>query len=196
MERISITLRGTKALLQNRMSPEALEQLRDKTTKKAKTATKPTPEEEAAQKVYTVDGKPVIPVENLMSCLIEAGRFIRLEGKKMLSNATSTVLPGLLSIEDDVLWLQEPTRWGVAEWRYDLRQGRNPNGGEAVAIVRPRFDSWAVRLTIQADLGTLPENTFRQLFDFAGMRVGLGDFRPQRKGIFGQFVVDEWRLVS
>lgn len=203
MQRIDILIRGTKPIMFNRMSPDALEGLRDKTKKKPKTAGAEPPEEEAARKIYTTsEGRPCIPIEMLMSCLIAAGVFVRLDGKRQLSTSSSSMLPGLMSIEEEIVPLLNPAdvgappEWAPAEWKYDMRQGRNPNGGEAVCIVRPRFNRWAAAFTIMADTDTLPESTFRQLFDFAGMRVGLGEFRPARKGIFGQFRVDRWEPVA
>lgn len=198
---VNVVLYGVRPLFMNRMSMEALEGLRDKTKKKPKAAGAPDPQEEAAAKVYTVDGKPVLPVENLMSCLIEAGKFIRLDGKRQLSTSTSSILPGYLHITTSVLWLREPETgdppsWGIASWKYDLRQGRNPNGGEAVAIVRPRFDKWAVAFQISVNTDAMPLDTYRRLFDQAGLAVGIGDYRPQRKGIFGQFRVDRWEVAE
>ena len=77
-----------------------------------------------------------------------------------------------------------------------MRQGRNPNGGEAVCIIRPRFDAWALELSLLAALDSIPESTMRQLVDIAGSRIGLCDFRPQRRGIFGTFRVDSWRVAG
>jgi len=33
----------------------------------------------------------------------------------------------------------------------------------------------------------------RHIVDDAGSRVGLLDFRPERKGPFGRFIVIEWK---
>jgi hypothetical protein len=204
MERIHVVLKGIRPLLMNRMSQEQLEGLRDKTKKKATTAEKMTPQQEAETKVYAVDGKPVIPTENLMACLIAAGQFIRLDGKRQLSTGKSTILPGILAVEDPVLWLYKasemkvdvrmgtPDTFGLSEWKYDMRQGVNPNGAQAVCIVRPRFDDWGLNFHIQVDPDALKLDAFRQLFDYAGMRVGLCDFRPACKGSFGMFRVDHW----
>lgn len=192
---------GTRPLLMNKMPIETLIGLSDKTKKKGKAAAAPSPEKQAASKVYLVDEMPVIPLENFMACLIDAGKYVRLEGKKQVSTGKSTVLPGLLSVVNDVLWLMQPNgadpdRWGVAEWRYDLRQGRNPHGGEAVAIVRPMFSEWAFRLDLDLDVDELSLDAYRKLLDIAGTRVGLCDFRPARKGIFGQFRVDQWKPLA
>lgn len=32
----------------------------------------------------------------------------------------------------------------------------------------------------------------RELFDIAGSKIGLGDFRPDRRGPFGRFTVTMW----
>jgi hypothetical protein len=206
IERVKVLVVGTRPLLMNRMTPEELEALDDKTKKKGKAAAKAPAQERAAAKVYaarhsTGEERPVMPVENLMACLIEAGKYVRLDGKRQVSTGRATVLPGVLTITTPVLWLLKPnggeaSAWGIAEWRYELRQGRNPNGGEAVAIVRPRFETWAFDLEIEVDTDTMPLDAYRTLFDLAGKRIGLCDFRPQCKGIFGQFRIDRWDVQA
>jgi hypothetical protein len=203
MERFEITLQGNgTGMMTNRMTPEELELLRDKSKKKAKSASAPPAQKVAEQKVYyDAKKRACVPKENLMACLIEAGKFIRLDGKRQLSTKDTTIVPGLLSIDGVSFPLLKPgkgeaDKWGLAEWRYDMRQGRNPNGGEAVCIVRPRWDEWAINFTSTMYTEELSESAFRQLFDYAGMRVGLGDFRPARKGFFGQFCVTQWKKLT
>jgi hypothetical protein len=36
----------------------------------------------------------------------------------------------------------------------------------------------------------------RNLIDDAGSKVGIGDFRPERKGPFGRFKVTSWKIVE
>jgi hypothetical protein len=36
----------------------------------------------------------------------------------------------------------------------------------------------------------------RAVVDDAGKKIGLGDYRPQRKGPFGRFVVRKWEIVK
>jgi len=193
-----VKLRGITPLLQNRMSESVLEGLRTKTKppKTASIGTTRTPREDAEPKVHVdAKGNPGVPALVMMSTLIAAGRFCRLDGKKQISTADSTVLPGFLSLEGSFFKLLN-SEGKPATWEADVKQGRNPNGGEAVAICRPRFDEWNFSLRIAIADEEVGENIIRQLFDFAGRRVGIGDFRPARKGIFGQFVVDEWSAVE
>lgn len=191
---VEIKARGTSPLLMNRMSESTLEGLRTK-IKKAKSkdiGNTRTPREDAEPKVYTAHGVPSLPGENLMSCLIAAGVFVRLDQKRQVSTGKSTMLPGLMSLLTLHLPIVDPDTGATAVWEPDVRKGVNPNGNEAVCICRPRFDRWSFRASIDIDDAEIGENTIRQLWDLAGRRIGLGDFRPARKGVFGQFVVEEW----
>jgi hypothetical protein len=191
---VEVGIRGVTPLLMNRMDPNTLERLRtkDKAPKTASIGTTKTPREDAEAKVYLSEEGPYIPGTMLMACLIEGGKFVRLDGKRQVSTAKSTILPGLMSLLTSAPLLKIPDTDKAASWEADVMQGRNPNGGEAVAICRPRFDAWAFDVTIDIAETEVGENVIRELFDKAGRRCGLGDFRPQRKGIFGQFMVECW----
>jgi len=203
MKRIRVTIKGTgNGMLQNRMSIDDLLAMRDKTAKKSKSATRLSLEDEAARHVHVNgDGMPCVPSTMLMAALISAGVFIRLDQKRQLSTRDSSLLPGLLLLEADSYPMLMPgdgeeATWGYSPWRYDVRQGRNPNGGEAVCIVRPLFERWAITFTATIDTTELAEDTFLRLFTLAGTRIGLGDFRPQRKGTFGQFSITRWETIT
>lgn len=190
---LEVTCRGISPLLMNKIDDATLLNLRRPGGKKAKTRERPElPRDEAVGKVYTTrDGKPYLPTENLLACLIAAGQFVRLDGKRQVSTAKSTTLPAFLSLEDQHLDLRAPGG-GSPDWETDIRPGRNPNGGEMVCLVRPRFDAWEFDVTCTVDLDEIGMALVRQLFDTAGKRIGLGDFRPSRKGPFGKFNVVRW----
>lgn len=59
---------------------------------------------------------------------------------------------------------------------------------------RPRFEKWDLTFVIEWDLELLSEKEIRQIVDDAGKRVGLLDFRPEKKGPFGRFVVTSWKV--
>lgn len=180
----------------NRIDNSTLEGIRTKTKAPKSSSKTMTPREEAAPKVHQDEkGKPFIPAENLLSCLIGAGQSVRLDGKRQVSTAKSTTLPAFMTIEDTHLELFDPEddlELETAKWEVDMRAGRNPNGGELVCLCRPRFDRWAFKVRILVDEKEIAEDKIRELFDKAGKRNGLGDFRPSRKGMFGQFVVKCW----
>lgn len=194
MKTIRVALRGTSPLLMNRMTDEQLLALHTRDRKKFTAPREP--REVAASRLYgTHDGKPYLPTENLMACLISAGMYIKLDGKRQMSTKQSTLLPGFLTIDDPYLPLLDGDGKAAA-WEVDMRQGRNPNGGEAVCIIRPRFDRWAITASISIDADSISEDVIRELVDIAGGRIGLCDFRPQRRGIFGKFKVTHWEARS
>lgn len=183
---IKIRCEGVTPILFNRKTPEMLQALWDK-SKAPKNAGRPLPREHAQKCLYTDEiGAPYLPGEMLMSALIAAGQQVRLDGRRQISTAKSTVLPGFLTLLDARMPLTP------GDWEVDLRGGVNPNGGEAVCIVRPRFDRWGFETNVLVEDTEIDESKIRELFDKAGSSMGLGDFRPQRKGIFGKFRVVCW----
>ena len=123
--------------------------------------------------------------------LIAAGIYIRLDGKRQLSTAKSSLLPGFMSILDTELPLFDPDTGKAPSWIVDMRRAVNPNGG-TVCACRPRFDRWAFKMKVEIDTYEIATDVIRDLFDKSGRRVGLGPMRPAKKGPYGQFRVDLW----
>jgi hypothetical protein len=198
MKRVLVTIEGATPILFNRLPPEELLAIRNGERKKKRFKAVVSPREECEKKVYvTKDGYPYVPGKMIWACLVNAGRFIKLDGKTLMSTATTSRLAGFITIEDHAMKIFDPTSpepdKEVPQWEVDLEQGRNPNGGEVVCIIRPRFDIWAFKFNMLVDVDQIEMNKIRNLIDIAGTRVGLGDFRPQRKGTFGKFVVKCWQ---
>ncbi len=61
---------------------------------------------------------------------------------------------------------------------------------------RPRLDQWSFSFTLDIDTTVFDPKLIRSVVDDAGKKIGLGDFRPQRKGPFGRFVVVEWKEMK
>lgn len=186
------TATGITPMLQNAVSQDLLLSLWNK-EKAAKTAERPTPREWANDHVYRLpDGRPCVPIKYLYGAMIGAGVFVRLDGKRQISNGKSTTLPGFLTITSPELPLIDPTTGESATWDVDIQAGKNPSGGEMVAVVRPRFDLWSINVEMVVDRAQIDIRKIRELVDIAGTRFGMGDFRPQKKGSFGRFKVDRW----
>lgn len=192
MVSVDVTCRGITPILFNRMDEDVLIGI-STGVKPPRTRERPSPRQQCEKKVYvTADGKPYLPTENLLACLIAAGQYVRLDGKRQMSTAKSTLLPAFMTICDPYLPLHVPGTKRAPAWEVDIRQGKNPNGGEAVCLCRPRFDQWSFTASLLIDTSEIGENAIRDLWDKAGKRIGLGDFRPARKGMFGQFVIECW----
>ncbi len=195
---VRIVLRGESPMLHNTMSIEQLIDMRGG-IKKPKTAEKVSLREEADSKVHLDDKKrPIVPGYMLYACLVNAGQHVRLDGKRQVSSAKATVLPGMLTLRgnDFIIYVPDSKTDEIATWEVDIRKGTNPGGGEAVCLVRPRFDQWELRVTAAIDRRMMPLPMARELFDVAGTRIGLGDFRPQRRGLCGRFKVVLWEPLA
>lgn len=63
-------------------------------------------------------------------------------------------------------------------------------------MCRPRFDVWNTEFEITIDDNFLDANTALEILNDAGKRSGIGSFRVQRGGYFGQFQVTEWKELE
>ena len=121
--------------------------------------------------------------------MVEAGRQVKLTGKRSISTKDSSLLPSFLTIEEFFL----PFTDQKVEWVTDKRRGKLPKDGTAVCIVRPKFDKWGFSATFIINEDEAAEEKIRDLANRAGSAVGLGDFRPACRGPFGRFKVESWK---
>ena len=84
------------------------------------------------------------------------------------------------------------TRARLYGWAIDTRPIVNPATGGRRLCYRPLFNDWELNFECELDTSIIGMKLFRQIVDDSGKRIGLGDFRPQRKGPFGRFVVIRW----
>lgn len=183
---IKTTIQGASPLLCNRFTEAAALSVSSGTSSTLR-GSKPPPREQAQAKLYTdSNGKPVLPSPNVLAALVDAGKFIKV-GKSKLSTNRSSLVPAGLTIPEVELPIT-PARWEV-----DSRAVVVPATGGRIVAHRPRFDEWAVHFTLDIDDSLFSEGLVRELVDMAGKRIGLGDYRPARRGPFGRFVVANWK---
>jgi len=211
MKTVRIVIRGQAPMIQNRVPMAVLlGLLTGEKPPKSKKGSRTT-DEIAEEHLYTF-GEPGyvgLPLKNMLSCLVTAGRQVRLDGKKQLSTKDSTLLTGMLSLDSEDVGVagDEPhaklltpadgspiEKWGNVEWVTNIMRGRNPNGGEMVAICRPLITDWAFSLTAIFDDSYMAVDKLRECFDIGGRFVGLCEFRPERKGSFGRYRIDQWEV--
>ena len=187
MQNVTVTIEGKTPLLMNRFTAEAELELSSghrPTTKK-----KFTPREEAERSAYIDNktGKLYLPTQNILACLIEAGKFFKL-GKNKVTTTNGTLLTGGVTIEGLVSDL------GTKEFEVDSRRVVNPSTRGAVLRHRARVDDWKLTFDLEVDDEIFSVDLIREIVDAAGKRIGLGDFRPSKKGVFGKFRVIDWEV--
>ncbi len=83
----------------------------------------------------------------------------------------------------------------VKEYVIDARPVVVPATKGRVIRYRPRFDEWEAEFGIDYDPTLLTEAQLRRIVDDTGSRVGILDFRPEKKGPFGRFMVTGWNAA-
>ena len=155
------------------------------------------PREQAAAKLYMTDEpkpRPYVPAANLFANLVAAGSHIKV-GRSKLTTMKSSLVPAGVEIVEQMLPILPPGGDALesAPYEVDSRGVVVPATGGRVMCHRPIFHAWQLRLTVVYDAETFDENVIRELFDIGGAKIGLGDFRPSRKGPYGKFLVTQWK---
>jgi hypothetical protein len=174
MKQIAMSIKGLSPLLMHRYPEEPIEALE----KKSK-------DEQARLALYEHAGTPHIPGRCLQRALVGAASFSKGKGRASLQKVSAAGL-----FVDEVVLPLNGTKWVV-----DSQSVVIPATRGRVMRHRPRFDSWQVACTLTYDNDLMTEAQVRRIVDDAGARVGLLDFRPEKKGPFGRFMVVEWKSL-
>lgn len=130
--------------------------------------------------LYVDDDGPYIPDTWLLSMLRDAGKT-----KKLGKAVTQGVLVMTDKFHLDIgLTKKKSESWEDALWNggyYDQRMVGNQQN--RILRTRPRFETWRVSAEINYDPSVLDEREIEQLLAIAGVRIGIGDYRPR----FGRF---------
>lgn len=173
MKRFNIKIEGVSPLLQHRFPIE-------QQTEGAPKPKKGNPDYKAeAENALYRDEKGVIyqPANHILSAIKEAGKKIKL-GRGTFSKVFGS---GVVIIEPDAI----PHL--IQKWELDAQ----PVVIQRARVVRyrPRLNEWALEFVAEIDDEEVSTEVFREALDIAGKRCGIGDFRPQRGGQFGRFMV-------
>ena len=185
--RIHVKIRGLTPLLMNRLDPS---ELKDRALKGPGKIYDP--EKVARRKAYitVVDGKEQLYIPNrwIYSMMVKAAGQYRLPGKR---TSLSSILAGTIRIEPEKILLGH-CNYEIDERPVVIQKNR-------VLAWRPKIKEWEVEFDIIYNKMFFPPESLqylRQVLEDGGIRLGIGDFRPQHKGWFGTFEVVEFEVVE
>ncbi len=173
-KKIDVQIRGTSALLMHAfpMVPPPKGWEKGEPLEQAKFAEYRDPD----------TGLCYIPGVAIQRCLVQAAAYSKGKGRASLQKPVAAC----------VLVVPERCSLGVATYTVDSRPVVIAATKGRIIRHRPRFDQWQVNFAIEYDTALLNESELREVIDNAGSRVGLLDFRPEKKGPFGRFMVVSW----
>ena len=187
MVTINITIQGVSPLMCNRFTDEAARAATSGVS--SNNQGEPlTEHEQCEKKLYMHKKKPCIPQPNLTSSIMEGGRFHKIKNRSVTTQQKS-MIPACVNIIDTMIPIKSKKGWTV-----DSRPVRVPATGGRILAFRPIFFDWELDFNLELDTEIISLPLLRQIVDDAGKRVGLGDYRPDKKGPYGKYVVTKWQV--
>ena len=118
-----------------------------------------------------------IPGVAIQRCFIAGATYSKGKGRASLQKSAAACL----IVRDERCLL------GVTDFVVDSRPVVIPATKGRVIRHRPRLDKWDVSFELDYDPELLSALQVRTIIEDSGKRVGLLDFRPEKKGPFGRF---------
>lgn len=174
-----VTIQGATPLLTNKFGEKARQKIEDKQQKKAKGPKEArVPEEEFKDACHRMaDGEGYgFPAVGIKKALVVAGG--RFADEKM------THLRGVINIMGDLIEIKA----GEPKMRSDTVRLQ---GGVTSIAYRPMFMPWEMEIPVVFNSAIIGEAQILNLFQIAGFAVGIGAWRPECNGVFGQFTLKD-----
>jgi hypothetical protein len=146
----------------------------------------PTPEVEAEAGTYRLpSGQLYIPSISFRNALLGA-----CTGKRIGKVAAAGIVAGSVFVPYEQTPLIEPgTGEPITTWEVDVRRAVVMRQG--IRRARPRIEKWGCLLTLEVDIDYIANlDILTQLLTQAGALKGVGDYRPEKKGMYGRFTVE------
>ena len=138
-------------------------------------------EEEAEIRTYrTEDGNLYIPSSHFIGSLIKAGT-----GDKVNKRALNTLIAATVRPSEEEIPLLDKKDNPITKYKIDKRRVVVQNAG--ILRCRPMITDWNCLLALDIDHEIMAEQVVLDTLKKAGSVVGVGDFRPAKKGWFGRF---------
>lgn len=180
---IVVSIDGTTPLITNKFGEKARRNIEEKQQKKARGAKEArNPEEEFMDALHIIgDGKYGFPSVGIKKALVAAGG--RFTDEKM------THLRGVINIMGDLIEIQgpEPT----------MRSDTVRLQGKVTSIAyRPQFMPWRMEVPVAFNAQIISDAQILNLFQIAGFSIGIGCWRPECNGVYGQFKLSNQQAAA
>lgn len=179
MKTYNVTIQGISPLLMNR--PSIL--IGD--ISKEKTQADVSPQQQAELKLYEIDGELYQPETHIKGSLVESGKNQKVVGK---GKATYSKIVGYAVEINPFEIIHKKQKWEP----YSVL-AVNPNTKGRNLVHRPMLKEWELDFEITFDEEQISAVVLKEIFDRAGRIVGIGDWRPAKKGRFGKYQLTSWK---
>lgn len=179
-KRVDVIIKGISPLLMNR--PDLMDI--DEKSKRRLAGVDKSKEDFEKKKYLNDEGLLFTPDTHLKGALIESGKKAKVKGQGKATYSKIIGYAVLVSPSQIVHQSQDVEPYTVL--------AVNPNTKGRNALTRPMLKEWELSFQIEYDSEEIPAEVLKECLDNAGRRVGIGDWRPQKKGTFGRFMVTKF----
>jgi len=177
MDKISVRIEGISPLLMHRFPVDGNE-------KKSKVKNQTKTRDDVESYLYKDDDdKLVQPSTHLIGAMKKAGAKFQIpgQGKTTYKNVMGS---GAVLIDPDMI-PHELQHWDVDVRSCVVQRAR-------IIRSRPVLKKWALSFEIEFDDDEIPLQVLQEIIEYAGRRVGIGDYRPEKGGPFGRFRITKF----
>jgi len=180
MKKVFVRIEGISPLLMHRFNGD-VENI-PKSKKKDQRQTR----DEVEEYLYKDEnGKIVQPADHIIGALKKAGAKFQIPGqgkttyKLLMGSGAVVISPDMIEHE-------------IQDWVIDRRPVIVNRG--RIIRERPKLPKWALNFEMIYDDNEIPGHVLKEILEYAGMRVGIGDYRPSCGGPFGRFMVTNFEI--
>lgn len=179
---VVVHITGTAPLICHAWSDKARKQMLDKQMKKATKAKEAKdPQRDYEESLYPLNGPGSgygFPSSGFKKAAVRAGTY---------SDIAMTFLRGAFHVSGELVPLD-----GEPEMREDMVR---LNGTTSDIRYRGEFKEWSAAVPVELNSSVLSIEQLVNLFTIAGFAVGVGEWRPEKNGQYGRFMVDTVEVV-
>jgi hypothetical protein len=188
MKTVTVEIRGTSPLIIHRFTEEA-EQA--EATRRVK-VDKPNRRDEATKHAYIApDGTFFFNAFSIPASMANAGANHKMRGSR---KTLKFIVPSAVRMSVDAVTILNGN--GPAkDFEVDSRPVTIPATKGRIMRHRPRFDCWGAKFDLVVNDNLLSLDDVHKLLNEAGEYIGIGDFRPEKRGPFGCFRVASFQEI-
>lgn len=189
MKTVQVEVRGTTPLLVHRFGEDAEQ---GKATR-AIVSDNRDPRTEATKHAYiAANGTFYISAFSIPGCMGNAGANHKSKGSR---KSLRFVVPSAVRMISDTITILNGS--GPAkDFEVDSRPVTIPATKGRIMRHRPRFDKWGLKFDLLINDDLLALDMAQQLLTEGGQQIGIGDFRPEKRGPFGCFQISRWEILK
>lgn len=189
---VKVTIRGLSPLLQN--NPIQMGQGGDGTSHKR---TRPSKEVEAESTTYRdSNGALYMPSKAIFGCMLNAATDLKLKGsRKSLSTMLKGATLGIVDITGTQRQITLRDSSGNSLTEIDVYSDRCVIQKAGVIKHRAMINEWNLEFMVKFASEYVPAQSIREALERGGILVGIGDYRPDKRGEFGRFEVVSFEEV-